>query len=72
MAEADAAAAVIGWCALLPLALSIAAARAASRPGLPLAALAAELQDAALSPKFSCRVQSKLANGHPPDLESAR
>ena len=34
-----------GLCARLPLALSIAAARAAARPGLPLAALAAELRD---------------------------
>jgi DNA-binding SARP family transcriptional activator/tetratricopeptide (TPR) repeat protein len=32
-------------CARLPLALSIAAARAVARPGLPLAALAAELRD---------------------------
>jgi DNA-binding SARP family transcriptional activator len=32
-------------CARLPLALSIAAARAAARPGLPLAALVAELRD---------------------------
>ena len=37
---------LIGWCARLPLAISIAAARAAIRPGVPLAALAAELQDA--------------------------
>jgi DNA-binding SARP family transcriptional activator/tetratricopeptide (TPR) repeat protein len=33
-------------CARLPLALSIAAARAAARPGLPLSALATELRDA--------------------------
>jgi DNA-binding SARP family transcriptional activator/tetratricopeptide (TPR) repeat protein len=37
---------LIGLCARLPLALSIAAARAASAPGLPLAALAADLRDA--------------------------
>jgi tetratricopeptide (TPR) repeat protein len=35
-------------CARLPLALSIAAARAAARPGLPLTGLIAELRDAAL------------------------
>ena len=34
-------------CAYLPLALTVAAARAAGRPGFPLAALAAELRDAA-------------------------
>ena len=37
---------LIGLCARLPLALSIAAARTASQPGLSLAALAAELRDA--------------------------
>ena len=37
---------LIGLCARLPLALAIAAARAASQPALPLAALAAELRDA--------------------------
>ncbi len=37
---------LIGWCARLPLAVSVAAARAAIRPGMPLAAIAAELRDA--------------------------
>ena len=37
---------IIESCARLPLALSISAARAAIRPGVPLAALAAELRDA--------------------------
>jgi tetratricopeptide (TPR) repeat protein len=37
---------LISVCARLPLALSIAAAQAATRPGRPLAALAAELHDA--------------------------
>ncbi len=37
---------IITLCARLPLALSIVAARAASHPGFPLAALAAELRDA--------------------------
>src|SRR5262249_59710502 len=37
---------LIGLCARLPLALSIAAARAASQPTLPLAALVADLRDA--------------------------
>ena len=46
-AEPDAAGELIGLCARLPLALSIAAARAAARPWLPLAALAAELRQAA-------------------------
>jgi DNA-binding SARP family transcriptional activator len=45
-AEAAAAAELIALCARLPLALSIAAARAASQPGLPLASLAADLRDA--------------------------
>ena len=44
-AEPDAAVEVIRLCARLPLSLSIAAARAAARPELPLAALAAELCD---------------------------
>jgi DNA-binding SARP family transcriptional activator/tetratricopeptide (TPR) repeat protein len=45
-AEPRAAAELAGLCARLPLALAIAAARAATHPGLPLAALAAELRDA--------------------------
>jgi DNA-binding SARP family transcriptional activator/tetratricopeptide (TPR) repeat protein len=45
-AEPAAVTELAGLCARLPLALSIAAARAAARPGLPLAALAAELRDA--------------------------
>jgi hypothetical protein len=44
--EPDAARELIESCARLPLALSIAAARAAIRPGVPLAAQAAELRDA--------------------------
>jgi DNA-binding SARP family transcriptional activator/tetratricopeptide (TPR) repeat protein len=36
---------LIEWCARLPLAISIAAARAAIRPSVPLAVLAAELRD---------------------------
>jgi DNA-binding SARP family transcriptional activator len=44
--EADAATAVVADCAGLPLALAIAAARAAAQPGHTLAALAAELGDA--------------------------
>jgi len=39
---------LVQLCARLPLALSIAAARAATRPGLSLAALSAELRDAGL------------------------
>ncbi|PRY22915.1 AfsR/SARP family transcriptional regulator [Pseudosporangium ferrugineum] len=46
-AEPEATAALLRWCAGLPLALSIVAARAASSPELPLAALADELRDAA-------------------------
>ena len=38
---------IASLCAHLPLALAVAAARAAVRPGFPLAALAAELRDAA-------------------------
>jgi DNA-binding SARP family transcriptional activator len=45
-AEPAAAAELASLCARLPLALSITAARAAARPGFPLAALAAELRDA--------------------------
>lgn len=44
--DPGAAAELIQLCARLPLALSIAAARTASQPGLSLAALAAELRDA--------------------------
>jgi DNA-binding SARP family transcriptional activator/tetratricopeptide (TPR) repeat protein len=46
-AESDAVAALLRHCAGLPLALGIVAARAAVRPDLPLAALAAELREAA-------------------------
>jgi DNA-binding SARP family transcriptional activator/predicted negative regulator of RcsB-dependent stress response len=45
MAEPAAAAELVRLCARLPLALSIAAARANARPCFPLAAAAAELQD---------------------------
>jgi tetratricopeptide (TPR) repeat protein/transcriptional regulator with XRE-family HTH domain len=45
-AEAAAVSELAGLCARLPLALSVVAARAAARPGLPLAALAAELRGA--------------------------
>jgi DNA-binding SARP family transcriptional activator len=44
-AEPEAVAEIAGLCACLPLALAVAAARAAARPGFPLAALAAELRD---------------------------
>ncbi|GAA3343848.1 BTAD domain-containing putative transcriptional regulator [Amorphoplanes nipponensis] len=44
-AQAGAVDTIIGRCARLPLALAIAAARAAARPDLPLAALAGELRD---------------------------
>jgi DNA-binding SARP family transcriptional activator/tetratricopeptide (TPR) repeat protein len=44
-AEPAAVSELIGLCARLPLALAIAAARAAARPAHPLAALAAELRD---------------------------
>jgi tetratricopeptide (TPR) repeat protein/transcriptional regulator with XRE-family HTH domain len=46
-AEPAAADRIASLCAHLPLALAVAAARAAARPGFPLAALAAELADAA-------------------------
>jgi DNA-binding SARP family transcriptional activator len=45
-AEPEAIIEIAGLCACLPLALAVAAARAAARPGFPLAALAAELRDA--------------------------
>jgi tetratricopeptide (TPR) repeat protein/transcriptional regulator with XRE-family HTH domain len=44
-AEPDAVTALLGQCAGLPLALGIVAARATGAPGLPLTALAAELDD---------------------------
>jgi tetratricopeptide (TPR) repeat protein/DNA-binding XRE family transcriptional regulator len=46
-AEPDAVSEIVGLCACLPLALAVAAARAATRPAFPLAALAAELRDSA-------------------------
>jgi tetratricopeptide (TPR) repeat protein/transcriptional regulator with XRE-family HTH domain len=46
-AEPNAVDEVAGLCACLPLALAVAAARAEAWPGFPLAALAAELRDAA-------------------------
>ncbi|GAA1285406.1 tetratricopeptide repeat protein [Saccharothrix xinjiangensis] len=46
-AEPEAVAELLGWCAGLPLASSVVAGRAATRPDFPLAALAAELRDAA-------------------------
>jgi tetratricopeptide (TPR) repeat protein len=46
-AEPEAISEIASLCACLPLALSIAAARAAASPKFPLAALAAELRDAA-------------------------
>ncbi|MFI1934945.1 BTAD domain-containing putative transcriptional regulator [Streptomyces sp. NPDC020330] len=45
-AEPEATAAVLEECAGLPLALGVVAARAAARPGFPLAGLAEELRDA--------------------------
>lgn len=45
MAESGAVADLVELCARLPLALTIAAARAAARPGFPLSALTAELLD---------------------------
>jgi DNA-binding SARP family transcriptional activator len=44
-AEPDAADDIVDRCVRLPLALAVAAARAATRPGLPLAAVAAQLED---------------------------
>ena len=49
-AEPDAVARIIGACARLPLALALVAARAATHPGFPLAAVAAELAEAAGQP----------------------
>jgi tetratricopeptide (TPR) repeat protein/transcriptional regulator with XRE-family HTH domain len=46
-AEPDAITEIAALCACLPLALAVAAARAAARPGFRLAALAAELRDTA-------------------------
>ncbi|WP_214327421.1 AfsR/SARP family transcriptional regulator [Nonomuraea sediminis] len=46
-AEPDAVEEIIARCARLPLALAVIAARAAGRPGFPLAALAAELRETA-------------------------
>jgi DNA-binding SARP family transcriptional activator len=46
-AEPDAVDRIAGLCACLPLALAVAAARAAARPGFPLAALAGELAESA-------------------------
>ena len=51
-AERQAAEEIIASCARLPLALTIAAARAAERPGFPLAAIAAELRDSAVLDPF--------------------
>ena len=49
-AEPDAVAEIASLCAWLPLALAVAAARAAARPGFPLAVLAAELRDCGRPP----------------------
>jgi DNA-binding SARP family transcriptional activator len=46
-AEPDAVGELAMWCGRLPLALAVAAARAAARPAMPLAAVAAELADSA-------------------------
>jgi tetratricopeptide (TPR) repeat protein/transcriptional regulator with XRE-family HTH domain len=46
-AEPEVVAEIARLCGYLPLALTVAAARAAARPGFPLAGLAAELRDAA-------------------------
>jgi hypothetical protein len=47
IAEPAAVSEIVSLCARLPFALAVAAARAAARPDFPLAALAAELRDAA-------------------------
>jgi tetratricopeptide (TPR) repeat protein/transcriptional regulator with XRE-family HTH domain len=52
-AEPDVAAEIAGLCACLPLALAVAAARAAARPEFPLATLAAELRDSTVRVVFS-------------------
>jgi DNA-binding SARP family transcriptional activator/tetratricopeptide (TPR) repeat protein len=49
-AEPNAVKAIIGVCARLPLALALVAARAATHPGFPLSAVAAELADATWQP----------------------
>jgi tetratricopeptide (TPR) repeat protein len=49
-AEPDAVARIVGLCARLPLALALVAARAATHPSFPLAAVAAELTEAAGQP----------------------
>src|SRR5262249_25192523 len=46
-AEPEAIAEIAARCACLPLALAVAAARAAEQPGFPIVTLAAELRDAA-------------------------
>src|SRR6202012_5508711 len=51
-AERQAAEEIIASCARLPLALTIAAARAAESPSFPLAAIAAELRDSAVLDPF--------------------
>jgi DNA-binding SARP family transcriptional activator/tetratricopeptide (TPR) repeat protein len=51
-AERQAAEEIIASCARLPLALTIAAARAAERPSFPLTAIAAELRDSAVLDPF--------------------
>ena len=54
-AEPDAAAALAGQCAWLPLALRIAAELAVARPVTPLAALVEELAEAAAPGAARCR-----------------
>jgi DNA-binding SARP family transcriptional activator/tetratricopeptide (TPR) repeat protein len=46
VAEPAAVEEIVSWCAGLPLALAVAAARAATRPALPLSTVAAQLRDA--------------------------